>query len=57
MPTFTSMAGRLRGFTARGIFLDGLPEGKVTIMVTLNSNRHEDLFHDGKQIQATVELD
>ena len=38
-------------------FLDGFPEGKVTIMVTLNSNRHEDLFHDGKQIQATVELD
>ncbi len=37
-------------------FLPSLPPGQHTIAVTLNTNRHEDLLHNGQPIQASVTL-
>jgi hypothetical protein len=34
-------------------YLGNLPAGFHSVMVTLNTNRHEDLFHKGKRIEAT----
>ncbi len=35
-------------------FLPSLPPGQHTITVVLNTNRHEDLLHNSKPIQASV---
>jgi hypothetical protein len=34
-------------------YLGNLPAGFHSVMVTLNTNRHEDLFHKGKRIEVT----
>ncbi|MBW4419770.1 MAG: hypothetical protein KME13_11140 [Myxacorys californica WJT36-NPBG1] len=34
-------------------YLDKLPTGPHSVTVTLNTNRHEELFHNGKRIEAT----
>ncbi|NDJ18432.1 hypothetical protein [Myxacorys almedinensis] len=34
-------------------YLDKLPTGPHSVTVTLNTNRHEDLFYKGKRIEAT----
>lgn len=34
-------------------YLDKLPTGPHSVTVTLNTNRHEELFHKGKRIEAT----
>ncbi|MBW4540031.1 MAG: hypothetical protein KME43_12930 [Myxacorys chilensis ATA2-1-KO14] len=34
-------------------YLDKLPTGPHSVTVVLNTNRHEELFHNGKRIEAT----
>jgi uncharacterized Zn-binding protein involved in type VI secretion len=36
--------------------LESLPLGKNTVIVTLNTNKHEDLIYQGKPIQASTEI-
>lgn len=35
-------------------YLSELPSGRNEIRVTLNTNKHEDLMHDGQMIEATA---
>jgi hypothetical protein len=37
-------------------YLDSLPAGKNTITVTLNTNKHQDLFYQGKRIEASKQI-